>query len=202
MSRAEWAVRHLPEMVAGLRHALRAHLIRTLRPDDLAAATAVDDSGRPTGLHLHDVSRDGIPYVGIELAGGLGALMHGSRVVAFGATAVASQRRLAEEDATDTRTGLDEALIGHWSSAPYDYGVMEASEFELRADGTGWSLLANLGGEWVARLTWRCPTPGLLELRTEDGQVSRHRYLVTAAPVTSVTFEEPVEFCHQYAKSG
>ncbi|MDT7841872.1 hypothetical protein [Streptomyces justiciae] len=79
---------------------------------------------------------------------------------------------------------------------------METSEVELRADGTGWSLLANLGGEWVTRLAWRCPSPGLLELRTEDGQVSRQRYLVTVAPVTSVTFEEPVEFCHQYAKSG
>ncbi|PWI14910.1 hypothetical protein DI272_12620 [Streptomyces sp. Act143] len=202
MNRADWAVRHLPEMTAGLRPALRAHLVHTLRPDDLAAAVAVDDTARPTGLHLHDVTRDGVPYVGIELAGGLGALMHGPRVVAFGATRVASLRRLAEQDAAGARTGLDKALLGHWSSAPFDHGVMETSEFELRADGTGWSLLANLGGEWVARLTWRCPAPGLLELRTEDGQESRHRYLVTAAPVASVTFEEPVEFCHQYAKSG
>ncbi|OPG05452.1 hypothetical protein B1R27_21090 [Streptomyces sp. GKU 895] len=202
MSRAEWVVRHLPEMTAGLRPALRAHLIHTLRPDDLTAAAAIDATAHPTGLHLHDVSRDGIPYVGIELAGDLGALLHGSRVVAFGDTAVAARRRLAEEDATGSRTGLDEVLIGHWSSAPYDYGVMETSECELRADGTGWSLLAHLGGEWVTWLTWRCPSPGLLELRTEGGQASRHRYVVTAAPVTSVTFEEPVELCHQYAKSG
>ncbi|MFC8344086.1 hypothetical protein [Streptomyces sp. NPDC057280] len=172
MSRAEWVVRHLPEMTAGLRPALRAHLIHTLRPDDLTAAAAIDATAHPTGLHLHDVSRDGIPYVGIELAGDLGALLHGSRVVAFGDTAVAARRRLAEEDATGSRTGLDEVLIGHWSSAPYDYGVMETSECELR------------------------------ELRTEGGQASRHRYLVTTTPVTSVTFEEPVELCHQYAKSG
>jgi len=33
-------------------------------------------------------------------------------------------------------------------------------------------------------------------------RVSRHRYFVTTAPVASVTFEEPVEFCHQYVKSG
>ncbi|MCW8378245.1 hypothetical protein [Streptomyces justiciae] len=54
MSRADWIVRHLPEMTTGLRPALHAHLIH----------------------------RDGIPYVGIELTGGLGALTHGSRIVA------------------------------------------------------------------------------------------------------------------------
>lgn len=208
MNRADRVVAELPDILSGLWPALHAHTVRTLQPEGLPAPLGTDARPRPTGLHLHQVTRDGIPYVGIHLVcpwderRRLGALMHGRRVVGLGEADVASLRRLAEQDATDTRTGLDEALIGHWSGSPFEYGVMEASELELRADGTGWSLLANLTGEYVTRLTWRCPEAGVLELRDENGQVSRHPYAVTAAPVTSVTFEEPVEFGHQYAKSG
>jgi hypothetical protein len=208
VNRADRAVADLPGTLAALRPALHAYAVRARQPDDLPAPLGSTPDPRPTGLHLHQVTRDGIPYVGIELVHPwdeerrLGALMHGRRVVGLGEVAVASSRHLAEQDAASPRTGLDEALLGHWDTSPFAYGVMEASEFELRADGTGWSLLANLAGEYVTRLTWRCPEAGVLELRDEDGLVSRHPYVVTTTPVTSVTFDEPVEFGHEYAKSG
>ncbi|WP_405649263.1 hypothetical protein [Streptomyces sp. NBC_00019] len=208
MNRADRAVADLPGILTALRPALHAYAVRARQRDGLPVPLDSAPEPRPTGLHLHRVARDGIPYLGIELtcswdeARRLGALMHGRRVVALGEVAVASARRVAEQDAASPRTGLDEALFGHWDSSPFAYGVMETSEFELRADGTGWSLLAHPAGEYVTRLTWRCPDAGVLELRNEDGLVSQHRYLVTTAPVTSVTFEEPVEFGHQYAKSG
>lgn len=208
MNRADRAVAELPGMLTGLRPALHAHTVHARQPEDCPAPLGSTPDPRPTGLHLHQVTRDAIPYIGIELVcpwdeeRHLGALMHGRRVVGLGEVAIASSRRIAEQDATSSRTGLDEALLGHWDTSPFAYGVMETSEFELRADGTGWSLLANLAGEYVTRLTWRCPDVGVLELRDEDGLVTRHPYVVSTTPVTSVTFEEPVEFGHEYAKSG
>ncbi|WAZ24713.1 hypothetical protein STRCI_006158 [Streptomyces cinnabarinus] len=189
LARAAWTATHLPELFAALRHAVCAH-----------------HEGFPEGLdvravHIHPVSRDGIPYVGVEFRD-LGVALHGTRVVDLGGPEVATDRGIAEQDATDPRAGLDEALIGHWSGIPFDYGVMESSEFELRANGQGWSNLANALGECVTRLTWRCPEPGLLELRTEGGAVSHHAYRVTGDPVPTVAFDEPVEFCHQFARSG
>lgn len=62
---------------------------------------------------------------------------------------------------------LDDALVGHWSSVPFSYGAMEASELGLLGDGRGWSAWFNADALCVTRLRWRCPEPGLLELRAE-----------------------------------
>lgn len=195
----------------GLRLSLRAHYAmldpeETEPPERLATVRAV---------HEHPVGRDGAPYVGIAFdcvrdpERGVGVILHGDRVVALGGAELATRADIAERDARDARTGLDEALIGHWSSGAFDHGVMECSDLELRADGTGWSSVSNAFTEDVSRLTWRCPEPGLLELRPREGDVTRHRYAVgpavpvrAAEPVMSITFEEPVAFSHQYAKWG
>ncbi|MDO0910960.1 hypothetical protein QQM39_08855 [Streptomyces sp. DT2A-34] len=216
------AVENLPALLTALRPALRAHY-EALRPEVEEALTEETIQEKPdpealvglSTLYVHPVARDGIPYVGVEFdcswdeEHGLGVLMHGTRVVDLGGADTALLLWIAEQDAENPRTGLDEALIGHWSSTPFDYGVMECSEFELRANGRGWSSLANAFEEYVTELTWRCPEPGVLELRPEGGEVARHRYalapavpLHSAEPVTSVTFQEPVAFCHQFAKSG
>lgn len=208
LASATRAAEHLPALLTAARRTVHAHAVRTLEPQDLAAASALDDGIRVHAVYVHQVTRDRAPYVGVEFScpwdeeHGLGVLLHGTRVVGIGGADTAFLLWIAERDATNPRTGLDESLLGHWDSSPFEYGAMEASEFELRADGTGWSLLANLSGEYVTRLSWRCPEAGVLELRDEDGLVSRHPYVVATAPVTSVTFEEPVEFGHQYAKSG
>lgn len=189
LARAAWTAEHLPDLFDALRHAVCAHLGSFPQRLDVHA------------VHVHPIARDGTPYVGIDFRE-YGAVLHGRRVVDLGGPEIATQRRIAEEDAANPRTGLDEALLGHWSSIPFDYGVMESSEFELRANGQGWSNLANALGDNVTRLTWRCPEPGMLELLTEYGVVSRHAYVVTGEPVPTVTFDETVEFCHQFAKSG
>ncbi|MCX5411090.1 hypothetical protein [Streptomyces sp. NBC_00059] len=62
---------------------------------------------------------------------------------------------------------LDDTLVGHWSSVPFSYGAMEASELGLLGDGRGWSAWFNAEALCVTRLRWRCPEPGLLELRAE-----------------------------------
>lgn len=212
---AIWVVDQLPVLLAAARPAVSAHAVHTLEPEDLAASNSLTDGVHVSTLYVHPVSRDGIPYVGIELScpwdeeHGLGVLMHGPRVVDLGGADTALLLWIAEQDAADPRTGLDEALIGHWYSAPFDHGAMESSELELRANGKGWSSLANLGGECVALLTWSCPEPGVVELRNEDGRVTRHRYRISPVvppygtdAVTSVSFEEAVEYGHQFAKSG
>ncbi|MFI9310870.1 hypothetical protein [Streptomyces triculaminicus] len=124
----------------------------------------------------------------------------------------------------------DDALIGHWSSAPFDYGVMEGSDLAFLPDGRGWSVLANLAGMSVTRFRWHCPAPGRLEIREEwsaggqweastggfssvDEQRSCQFVTVTGytigqeetavgepAPVTAVRFDEPVEFTTLYAR--
>ncbi|MGW0904299.1 hypothetical protein [Streptomyces sp. NPDC002853] len=58
----------------------------------------------------------------------------------------------------------DPSLIGHWSSLPFSYGVMEASELGLLSDGRGWSAWFNFEALCVTRLAWRCPEPGVVEL--------------------------------------
>ncbi|MEU0645988.1 hypothetical protein [Streptomyces umbrinus] len=129
------------------------------------------------------------------------------------------------------RMNVDDLLVGHWSSVPFSYGVMEASELGLLADGRGWSSWFNAGALCVTRLSWTCPEPGVVELHAkwtvegaprEDAgsptfsstqpaepvdEVTRHHYVVGLAvpmpgeeAVMSVSFEEPVEFCHQYAR--
>jgi hypothetical protein len=84
---------------------------------------------------------------------------------------------------------------------------MECSDLELRADGTGWGSVSNAFMEDVEPLTWRCPEPGVLELRPGGGDVTRHRYTVgqavpvhSAEPVMSVTFEDAVLYGRQYGK--
>ncbi|WP_433242023.1 hypothetical protein ACQPYK_37285 [Streptosporangium sp. CA-135522] len=60
----------------------------------------------------------------------------------------------------------DGDLTGLWDSGPYDYGTMESSQLGLLPDGRGWSVWANAaGGVDVGRFRWRCPEPGVLELR-------------------------------------
>ncbi|MBC2868778.1 hypothetical protein H1R13_28575 [Streptomyces mexicanus] len=110
----------------------------------------------------------------------------------------------------DDRPGeRDAALVGHWSSAPFEYGVMECSELEFHADGRGSATVAHLAGDDVARFRWHCPRPGLLELRDEDGATERRRYTLgpavpahTGQALFALTFDESVHFAHQYAKQG
>jgi hypothetical protein len=128
---------------------------------------------------------------------------------------------------------VDDLLIGHWSSVPFSYGVMEASELGLLADGRGWSSWFNSGTLCVTRLSWTCPESGVVELRTQwivegtpsEGvgpltfasaqpaervdEVTRRHYAVGSAvpmpggeAVMTLSFEEPVEFCHQYARGA
>ncbi|MDQ8703214.1 hypothetical protein RCO28_12050 [Streptomyces sp. LHD-70] len=94
----------------------------------------------------------------------------------------------------------DDRLVGHWSSLPLSYGVMEASELGFLGDGWGWSSWFNVGDLCVTRFRWRCPEPGVVELREQwtvegtpseapgsprfaaaqparrAGEVTRHRY--------------------------
>ncbi|MFI9045951.1 hypothetical protein [Streptomyces sp. NPDC053427] len=127
----------------------------------------------------------------------------------------------------------DDLLVGHWSSLPFSYGVMELSELGFLGDGRGWSVLLDVGAMWVTRFTWRCPEAGVVELHAQwmvqgtPGQdvgpslfssskppervdeVTRHRYgigpavpMPGAEALTTVTFEEPVEFCHEFARGS
>ena len=133
----------------------------------------------------------------------------------------------------DLRMDLDDLLIGHWSSLPFSYGVMEASELGLLSNGRGWSSWFNVFGLCVTRFSWGCPQPGVLELQAHwmvEGtpsqsagsptfssmgsperwdEVTRHHYrigpavpLPGAEALMAVSFEEPVEFCFQYARGS
>ncbi|MFF9481671.1 hypothetical protein [Streptomyces sp. NPDC014733] len=62
---------------------------------------------------------------------------------------------------------LDDPLVGHWSSLPFSYGVMEASEIGFLGDGWGWSSWLNVGSLCVTRFRWRCPEAGVVELRAQ-----------------------------------
>ncbi|MEU5660392.1 hypothetical protein ABZ802_32940 [Streptomyces sp. NPDC047737] len=62
---------------------------------------------------------------------------------------------------------LEEALVGLWSSTPFDYGVMEASELVFLPDGRGLSVWHTVAAMYVTHFRWGCPAPGLLELRAE-----------------------------------
>ncbi|MCX4472934.1 hypothetical protein OOK41_21910 [Micromonospora sp. NBC_01655] len=122
----------------------------------------------------------------------------------------------------------DENLVGLWDSGPYDYGAMESSWVCLRRDGTGWTAWANVGGGSVSRLTWACPQAGEVELRYAwtasgnwfpgtpptlveiddegpDDTVVHTRYALSLdtaplaeSPVTTLRFDESVEFCHRF----
>ncbi|MFF3855905.1 hypothetical protein [Micromonospora sp. NPDC002575] len=122
----------------------------------------------------------------------------------------------------------DEDLVGLWDSGPYDYGVMESSWVCLRADGTGWSAWANVGGASLSQLTWICPQEGKVELRytwtalgpgfpgtppalievDEEGPddtlvrtcfaISLDTPPIGGPPVTTLHFEESVESCRRF----
>ncbi|MEU2723726.1 hypothetical protein [Streptomyces smyrnaeus] len=129
---------------------------------------------------------------------------------------------------------LDDRLMGHWSSVPFSYGAMEASELGFLDDGRGWSAWFNAADALcVTRFAWGCPEPGVLELRaqwlvqgtlsqaagrtafssTEPAErlddVTHHPYTIGPAvpmpgadALMAVSFEEPVEFSHQYARGA
>jgi hypothetical protein len=67
----------------------------------------------------------------------------------------------------DLRMDLDHLLVGHWSSLPSSYGVMEASELGFLSDGRGWSSWFNVDALCVTRFDWTCPEPGVVELHTK-----------------------------------
>jgi hypothetical protein len=67
----------------------------------------------------------------------------------------------------DLRMDLDHLLVGHWSSLPFSYGVMEASELGFLSDGRGWSSWFNVDALCVTRFDWTCPEPGVVELHTK-----------------------------------
>ncbi|MEV1006896.1 hypothetical protein [Streptomyces sp. NPDC049881] len=124
----------------------------------------------------------------------------------------------------------DAALVGHWTSGPFDYGAMESSDLALLPDGGGWTVYASVSGTLsVTRFLWGCPRPGVLELRMtrvvegtwasrDDGgfatvetdepcdEVLRTGYAFDTARggdgalVEAVCFEEPVEYCVRYAR--
>lgn len=119
-------------------------------------------------------------------------------------------------------------MVGLWDSGPYDLGVMESSWLCLRADGTGWSCWANVGGSSASRLTWSCPRAGEVELRYHwtvsgswhdasrlpavdeveeegpDDLVVRTGYRIApdtppvGPTVTALFLDEAVEFCHRF----
>ncbi|MFD7323852.1 hypothetical protein ACFV9D_22570 [Streptomyces sp. NPDC059875] len=63
-------------------------------------------------------------------------------------------------------TRLDERLVGHWSSTPFDVGAMETSALGFLPDGRGWSRFESITSELsIGRFRWHCPTPGVLEIR-------------------------------------
>jgi hypothetical protein len=95
------------------------------------------------------------------------------------------------------RMDLDDLLVGHWSSLPFSYGVMEASELGLLANGRGWSSWFNVAALCVTRFDWTCPEPGVVELHT--------KWIVQGTPSDKVgapTFAsmEPVEQVDEVAR--
>ncbi|MDL2081083.1 hypothetical protein QNN03_32030 [Streptomyces sp. GXMU-J15] len=205
-------MKHTTPLPNSLWRSLQAHYAM-LDPEEKKQA---EDLATARAVHDHRVTRDGVPYTGIALdclrnpEHGVGVLLHGTRVVAVGTADLAARTDLAERDARDSRTGLDESLLGHWSTVPFDYGVMECSDFELRADGTGWASVTNAFMEDAQLLTWHCPEPGVLEVRSppEIGEARRHRYRVgpevpvdSTEPVMSITFDPAFVYGPQYAKS-
>ncbi|MFF4017360.1 hypothetical protein [Streptomyces sp. NPDC001843] len=109
----------------------------------------------------------------------------------------------------DPGMNLDPALIGSWSSHPFDAGAMEVSELEFHGDGQGAGTVSSAAGDEVTWFRWCCPAPGVLEVRTAEGDTGQHRYAVAPAvpagasdPVTTVAFDEAVFFAHRYARTG
>ncbi|NGN69389.1 hypothetical protein G5C51_36565 [Streptomyces sp. A7024] len=117
---------------------------------------------------------------------------------------------------------LDQALVGHWTSLPYDTGAIETSDLGFLPDGRGWSVWSSMsGGLHVARFRWFCPGPGRLELHEQwhasgtwaepEGFASvdeaehseglvRTRYAIGGDGGGAVVFTTPVEFTDKYAR--
>ncbi|MEZ4394303.1 MAG: hypothetical protein R3A48_24790 [Polyangiales bacterium] len=116
---ARWAIAHEREMQVSALAALLPHYA-ALRPeyaefieDPLLMPPVVEAEGFKSliGLHsvnIHQVEKDGRPYVGLEFGctwddeHGLGALMHGTRVVEIGGADTAITLWIAERDASQT----------------------------------------------------------------------------------------------------
>ncbi|GAA2100164.1 hypothetical protein GCM10009801_72460 [Streptomyces albiaxialis] len=116
----------------------------------------------------------------------------------------------------------DPALLGHWSSAPFDLGAMESSDLAFLADGRGWSVLASASGSLsVTRFGWSCPAEGVLELRErwyaegdwsvesgtleavrESGPATGTLRTAYALDGEALRFAEPVEFASAYARGS
>ncbi|WP_419994319.1 hypothetical protein [Streptomyces boninensis] len=121
---------------------------------------------------------------------------------------------------------LDPALIGHWSSLPYDTGAIETSDLGFLPDGRGWSVWSSAsGGLHVARFRWFCPEAGRLELHEQwhasgtwaapEGFASvdetshseglvRTGYAIggDGGDYAALRFTRPVEFTDAYARRG
>ena len=115
VARVRWALEHAEEM----QRSLLADLVKEYPKLQAEFAPFVDEGSMPPvrngedlrpliGLHslnVHVVEKDGLPYVGFEFGctwdseHGLGALMHGSRVVEIGGADTAILLWIAEEDA-------------------------------------------------------------------------------------------------------
>ena len=87
---------------------LRRKYAHFVQPAQMPAVRSTDDFRSLIGLHslnVHQVEKDGLPYVGFELGctwddeHGLGVLMHGTRVVEIGGADTAILLWMAERDA-------------------------------------------------------------------------------------------------------
>jgi hypothetical protein len=110
-----WAVQHAEEMQRSLLEkllveypAIQKKYRGFARPEDLPPIHSTHDFKSIIGLHgvnVHQIERQGLPYVGLEFGcswdgeHGLGALMHGTRVVEIGGADTAILLWIAEKDA-------------------------------------------------------------------------------------------------------
>jgi hypothetical protein len=116
---AAWLLDHEPAVSERVKDAIHAEYLRLrdsdaygYAPEDRArtmpAVAAREDMKRLVALHsvnVHQVARDGVPYLGFELRcswdpeHGLGVLTHGERIVSVGGADTAILLWMAEKDA-------------------------------------------------------------------------------------------------------
>ena len=113
---ARWAVAHEAEIHAAFLAALLGHYrdvrpkyLRFLGDPLLVPEVSTADEFRKviglSGINIHQIEKGGLPYVGLELGctwdveHGLGALLHGTRVVEIGGADTAILLWIAERDA-------------------------------------------------------------------------------------------------------
>jgi hypothetical protein len=115
----DWAVRNAAEMLdsflVGLLaeyRSLREDYAEFVEPGEMPIVESVECFKGLIGLHtltVHPLSKDGLPYVGFILGctwdreHGLGALMHGTRLVQIGGADTAILLWIAEDDAARIR---------------------------------------------------------------------------------------------------